>query len=61
MQRNQRNILEAFESTDQFDEDLFLSVVESIRVDSNAEITFMLIGGIELTEMIRERGRCQSA
>ena len=35
-------------------------IVEKIMVDDNSEITFKLIGGIELTEQITEKGRCKS-
>ena len=43
------------------DEELFGSIVKSITVESNAEITFNLIGGIRLTEEINMRGRCKTA
>ena len=43
-----------------FDERLFEEIVEKIMVDDNSEITFKLIGGIELTEQITEKGRCKS-
>ena len=53
--------LEDYEPTDAFQEELFGQIVKSIRVESNAQITFILMGGVELTESIPERGRCQTA
>ena len=40
---------------------LFGQIVESITVDDSTQITFKLIGGIELTEPINEKGRCKTA
>lgn len=54
-------MLEEYEPTDEFDEEIFEQIIESITVDSNAELTFKLIGGVELTEEIWEKGRCKSA
>ena len=42
-----------------FDEELFGQVVQQITAISNAELTFKLIGGIELTEEIPMKGRCK--
>ncbi len=47
--------------TMKFNQELFEQIVEGITIDSNSEITFKLIGGIELTEEINEKGRCKSA
>lgn len=44
-----------------FNEELFEQIVESIMVNDNANLTYKLLGGIELTEEIREKGRCKSA
>lgn len=44
-----------------FDEDFFGEIVQSITVEDHAHITFKLMGGIELTEEIHERGRCRCA
>ena len=44
----------------EFDERLFEGIVEKIMVDDNTKITFKLIGGVELTEKIIEKGRCKS-
>ena len=41
-----------------FDAELFGQTVDSITVDGNDQLTFHLIGGISLTEKIREKGRC---
>lgn len=54
-------ILESHVIAGDFDEDLFGQIVESITVDDNTEITFRLIGGIELTEKINKKGRCKTA
>lgn len=54
-------IIEEYEPVDEPDEEILSQTVESITVDSNAEITFKLIGGVELTEKIDEKGRCHSA
>ena len=48
-------------STSTFNEELFGQIVESITVDDSTQITFKLIGGIELTEPINEKGRCKTA
>ena len=61
------NHREEYEPTDDPDEEILSQTVESITVDSNAEnaenakTTFKLIGGVELTEEIDEKGRCHSA
>lgn len=55
---NINEILENYEPTDFFDEELFEQVVISISACSNSELTFKLIGGIELTEEIPLKGRC---
>lgn len=54
-------ILETFDPTHQFDEDFFRQIVERVRVENNAEITFCLAGSIELAETIHEKGRCHSS
>ena len=54
-------IFEGYAPTGGFDEELFGQIVEIITVDDNTKITFRLIGGIELTEKINEKGRCKSA
>ncbi len=53
-------ILEEYEPTAEFDSELFEQIIDNITVDSNAQLTFGLIGGIRLTEQIDERGRCKS-
>ena len=52
--------LEEYEPTVEFDEALFNEIAESITVDSNAQLTFRLMGGIELTEEICNKGRCKA-
>lgn len=59
--RELNGYLEDCETTDAFQEELFGQIVKSIRVENNAQITFILMGGVELTESIPERGRCQTA
>ena len=54
-------ILEHTKTENQFDSDLFEQIVMNITMDSNAELTFRLLGGIELTEKIWEKGRCKTA
>ena len=55
------DILEEYESDLNENEDIFKEIVERITVNSNEKITFRLIGGLEFTEEICERGRCKSA
>ena len=53
-------IMSEYTPTTTFDEELFGQIVERITVDDSSKITFKLIGGIELTEEINERGRCKT-
>ncbi len=59
--RNLDEIICDYEPGAGFDEELFGEIVQSITVDDNTQITFKLIGGIELTEIIHEKGRCKCA
>ena len=52
------DILKETGSGTAFDAELFGQTVDSITVDGNDQLTFHLIGGISLTEKIREKGRC---
>ena len=54
-------ILEEYEPTAEFDNDLFEQIVQDITVNDNTQITFHLLGDIQLTEKINEKGRCKSA
>lgn len=45
--------------TNEFNKDLFEEIVESITVKDNSTLIFKLIGGIEITEEIFEKGRCK--
>lgn len=54
-------ILEEYEPTAEFDNDLFEQIVQDITVNDNTQITFRLLGDIQLTEKINEKGRCKSA
>lgn len=58
--RELSDILEETEPSAEFDEELFGQIVESITVDDYTQLTFRLLGGIELTEKIDEKGRCRS-
>lgn len=58
--RGLSEILEETELTAGFDEELFGQIVESITVDDYTQLTFHLLGGIELTEKINEKGWCRS-
>ena len=46
--------------TSEFDQELFDGIVERITVDDNTRLTIRLMGEIELTEYIDEKGRCGS-
>lgn len=59
--KNLDSILKDAEIDCNFDNELFEQTVTGITVKSNAELTFKLLGGIELTERIYEKGRCKSA
>ncbi len=59
--RELSDILEETEPSAEFDEELFGQSVESITVDDYTRLTFHLLGGIELTEKINEKGWCRSA
>lgn len=59
--RELNEILEGTELTGEFNEKLFGQIVESITVDDYTQLTFHLLGGIELTEKINEKGWCRSA
>ncbi len=52
-------ILAETELTAEFDEELFEQIVQSITVNDNTQLTFRLIGEIELTEQISEKGWCR--
>ena len=54
-------IIEEYEPADEPDTEILSQTVESITVNSNEEITFKLIGGVELTEEIDVKGQCHSA
>ena len=51
--------VEEYISNGQFDEELFSQIVDRITVNDNARLTFQLVGGVELTEEINEKGRCK--
>lgn len=41
--------------------ELFEQIIMGITVNSNSKLTFKLLGGIDLTEKINEKGRCKTA
>lgn len=47
-----QGILDEYEPTKAFDEDLFHQIIEKAVVMSKSEIAFHLIGGLKLTETI---------
>ena len=49
------------EPNEQFNGYLFEQIIEKIIVDDNSRLTFHLIGGLTLTEEIKEKGRCKTA
>lgn len=59
--RSLDEIMSEYIPTSTFNEELFGQIVDSITVDDSTQITFKLIGGIELTEPINEKGRCKTA
>lgn len=59
--RELNGILEETEVIAEFNEELFGQIVKSITVDDYTRLTFHLLGGIELTEQINEKGWCRSA
>jgi len=56
-----KDIMEEYTPSEEFDEELFSQFVESITVNDSTCLTFRLLGGIELTETISERGWCKTA
>ena len=52
-------LIDSFEPSEKVDEALFEQMVQSIMVIDNTKLTFTLLGGIELTEEIKEKGRCR--
>lgn len=59
--RSLDELISDYEPGIDFDVDFFGEVVQSITVEDHTHITFKLLGGIELTEEIHERGRCRCA
>ncbi len=59
--RNLDELISGYEPGIDFDEDFFGEIIQSITVEDYTHITFKLLGGIELTEEIHERGRCGCA
>lgn len=54
-------ILDDSEDTQNPITEIMEQIVEQITVENNTELTFRLLGGVELTESISEKGRCKSA
>ncbi len=56
--KNLNDMIQEYQPNGNFDEELFHQIVEKIVVEDNTCLTFYLIGGIKLTEEIKEKGRC---
>lgn len=54
-------ILDDSEDTQNPITEIMEQIVEQITVENNTALTFRLLGGVELTESISEKGRCKSA
>ena len=52
-------LLDDYQPTYQFDEDLYRQIVDRVTVINNTALRFHLIGGIVLTEKIRKKWRCK--
>ena len=59
--RTLNKTISEYSPNNKFDAELFETIVEDITVKNCSEITYKLIGGIELTEIIIEKGRCKTA
>ena len=59
--KNLNEIIEEYRPKAEFDETLFEEIVEKIIVNDSSKIMFCLIGGLTLTEEIKEKGRCKTA
>ena len=55
--RELQRIIRSATLADQFDEELFSSIVDDVLVDSQQSIRFRLIGGLELQEPIKGKMR----
>ena len=58
---NLNDAIKECEPKGQFNGYLFEQIIEKIIVDDNSRLTFHLIGGLTLTEEIKEKGRCKTA
>lgn len=54
-------IMKEYQPRSEFDGDLFSQIVEKIIVEDSTKLIFCLIGGLKLTEEIKEKGRCKTA
>lgn len=52
-------LIEIYPPAPSFDLELFEEIVEKIIINDNAKLTFCLIGELQLTEEIKEKGRCK--
>ncbi len=57
--RSLNDIIKDYKLNSKFDVELFSEIVEKIVVDDNTKLTFHLIGGVRITETIKEKGRCK--
>lgn len=58
--KNLNEIIEGYQPNGKFNEDLLAQIIEKIVVDDSTQLTFHLVGGLRLTEKIREKGRCKT-
>lgn len=56
--KNLNELLENYKPNSGFDEELFENIIVEITADCNEYLTFKLVSGIELTEAISIKGRC---
>lgn len=52
-------IIEESKLTGWFDEDIFKEIVTKVVVEDSTKVSFYLMGGLKLTEEIKEKGRCK--
>lgn len=58
--KRMNGILEEIDLKPEFDAETFEQIVDSILIIDNANIVYKLLGGIELSEQIQEKGRCKT-
>ncbi len=56
--RELQGIIEECNLAGWFDEEIFSDIVKKIVVEDRSRVSFCLLGGLKLTEEIKEKGRC---